>query len=288
MKKTIVMAVFLQLALVAVPVPGEAAEIERTEVIEKTLRFGSTVGTDRLVVVDNVFGAIDVTGYDGEEIRVTVRKTIVARSEAKAEKAEEVFVLDITEEDDLVELYVDGPFRDSRRRGINWHGYKRAGYKVIYDFELQVPRDCAVELKTVNEGDIYVSGVAGDFELCNVNGEIEMKKARGSGSVNTVNGRVSVEFDRNPPGDCSFGTINGDVRLYFRPDLSADFYMETMNGEAFTDFEVSALPTRTISNDKKNGKKVYKIGHMSGVRAGRGGPEFELSTLNGDMFILSQ
>ena len=64
--------------------------------------------------------------------------------------------------------------------------------------------------------------------------------------------------------------------------------MKTMNGEAFTDFELSFLPTRTISNDKQNGKKIYKIGHMSGVRAGRGGPEFELSTLNGDMFILSQ
>ena len=287
MKKIIITMVLLQLALLAVPAPGGAADIERTEVIEKTLRFGAG-GGERLVVVDNVFGSIKVTGYDGEEVRVTVRKTIVARSEAKADKAEEVFVLDITEEDDLVELYVDGPFRKSRSRGIDWRGYKRAGYKVIYDFELQVPKACAVELKTVDEGDINVSGVAGDFELCNVNGEIEMKKARGSGSVNNVNGKVLVEFDRNPDGDCSIGTINGDVRLYFRPDLSADFYMKTMNGEAFTDFELSFLPTRTISNDKQNGKKIYKIGHMSGVRAGRGGPEFELSTLNGDMFILSQ
>jgi len=287
MKKIIITMVLLQLALLAVPAPGGAADIERTEVIEKTLRFGAG-GGERLVVVDNVFGSIKVTGYDGEEVRVTVRKTIVARSEAQAEKAEEVITLDIAEENELIELYVDGPFRDRGRRESNWRGFKREGYKVKYDFEIMVPKDCAVELNTVNDGDITVSGVAGDFDVNNVNGEIEMKGVRGSGDVYAVNGEVSIEFDRNPDGDCSIGTINGDVRLYFQAGLSADFYLETMNGEAFTDFEVSALPTRTVSSDSQNGKKVYKIGHMSGVRAGRGGPEFELSTLNGDMFILSQ
>jgi hypothetical protein len=287
MIKFIIAMVLLQMVPLAVPAPGEAADVERTEVIEKTLRFGAT-GGERLVVVDNVFGSIEVTGYDGAEVRVTVRKTIVARSEDKAAKADEVITLDITEENELIELYVDGPYRDRGRRESDWRGFKREGYKVKYDFEIMVPKECAVELKTVNDGDISVSGVTGDFDVNNVNGEIEMKDIRGSGDVYAVNGKVSIGFGRNPGGDCSIGTINGDVRLYFRPDLSADFYLKTMNGEAFTDFEVSALPTRTVSNDKHNGKTVYKIGHMSGVRAGRGGPEFELSTLNGDMFILSQ
>jgi DUF4097 and DUF4098 domain-containing protein YvlB len=196
--------------------------------------------------------------------------------------------LEIFEEDDVIELYVDGPFRDRRKREVNWKGSKHEGYKVIYDFEIKVPKDCALELSTVNEGDIVVELVEGDFDVHNVNGEIDMKGIGGSGDVYTVNGKVLLEFDENPKEDCSFGTINGDVHLYFQPKLSADFYMKTMNGEAFTDFEVSSLPGRVKTSNSKNGKSVYKVARMSGVRAGKGGPTIELNTLNGDMFILSR
>jgi DUF4097 and DUF4098 domain-containing protein YvlB len=110
----------------------------------------------------------------------------------------------------------------------------------------------------------------------------------GSGEVFTVNGKMTVEYGNNPKGDCSFGTVNGDVRLYFQSGLSADFYMETMNGDVYTDFEVAALPVRTTTSNSQNGKRVYKVGHMTGVRAGEGGPEIELKTLNGDLFILSR
>jgi hypothetical protein len=285
MKQLILILALLQMSVLSRP--GLAEDVERTQEMNKTLRFGSPTG-DRLVVVDNVFGSIEVTGYSGEEVRVTVRKTVEARSEKKMAEAEEEVRLDITEEDDLIELYVDGPFRDREGCGIDWRGYKREGYKVSFDFVLEVPKNCAVQLKTINEGDILVKSVEGDFEVKNVNGGIEMKGVRGSGDVYTVNGGVRVEFDKNPKGDCSVGTINGDVRLYFQPDLSADFYMKTMNGDVFTDFEVDTLPGRTQTSRTSNGKNMYKVARMSGVRAGKGGPEIELNTLNGDMFILSK
>lgn len=291
MKKLIVLSVVLGFVLCWQTVL--AADVERTETIEKTLRFGGPDGSaatdgDRLVIVDNIFGSIEVKGYKGDDIRVTVRKTIKAKSDKKAAEAEEEVTLDIFEEDDVIELYVDGPFREKNKRGCNWKGYKREGYKVIYDFELEIPKGCAVELTTVSEGDVVVRSVEGDFDVDNVNGGIEMKGLRGSGDVYTVNGRVNIEFDKNPKKDCSVGTINGDVRLYFQPGLSADFYLKTMNGEVFTDFEVDALPGKTETTHDRNGKNVYMIARMSGIRAGKGGPEIEMNTLNGDMFILSR
>jgi len=275
------------LFLIVVFAHNAAADVERTERIERTLRFEGG-GTSGLVIVENVFGSIDVKGYDGDEIRLSVQKTIVAESESNANKAEVEVTLDITVEDDLIDLYVDGPFRDRNRDGVHRKGYKRAGYKVRYDFELEIPRSCSIELETVDDGDIVVSSIDGEYDVSNVNGGIEMEDIGGSGDVYTVNGKITVEFDRNPEGNCSAGTINGDVRLYFQPGLSADFYLKTMNGEVFTDFEVDALPARTKKNHKKNGKNVYTIAHTTGVRAGGGGPEFELNTLNGDMFILSR
>ncbi|UCH83814.1 MAG: hypothetical protein JSW50_15425 [Candidatus Latescibacterota bacterium] len=285
MRKLIIVVFMIQ--LVGYCPSGSAADIERTETIEKTLRFGES-GTDRLIIVDNVFGSIRVKGSKGNEVRVTAHKTIEARSEKKADEAEEEVTLEILNEDDVIELYVDGPFRDKRKGGVSWRGSKKQGYKVIYDFELEIPRGCAVELNTVNEGDIVVESIDGDFDVGNVNGGIDMTGLRGSGDVYAVNGRVKLEFDTNPQRDCSVGTINGDVRLYFKPGLSADFYLKTMNGEVFTDFEVDALPGKTEKASTKNGKNVYMIARMSGIRAGRGGPEIELKTLNGDMFILSR
>ena len=61
-----------------------------------------------------------------------------------------------------------------------------------------------------------------------------------------------------------------------------------MNGKVYTDFEVGSLPGKSRRGEAHNGRSVYKITHMSGIRAGDGGPEIELNTLNGDMFILSK
>jgi len=285
MTRHIVLTVLLQLLVISVPVQG--ADVERTEEIEKVLRFGSASG-DRLVVVDNLFGSIEVKGYDGKEVRVKIEKIIVARSNEKAAMAEEEITLEVYENDDVIELYVDGPFRDKSNREINWRGFRFNGYRVIYNFKLEIPKSCSIDLTTVDEGDISVKSIEGDFDVQHVNGRIDMKGLRGSGAVYSVNGKLTVEFDNNPRSDCHFGTVNGDVRLYFQSDLSADFYMRTMNGEAYTDFDVAALPVRTTTSNSRNGKKVYKVGHMTGVRAGKGGPEIELNTLNGDMFILSR
>ncbi len=280
-------ALICMIKIVFLSCPLSAADVERSEDIKKTFRF-DIAEVDKLVIVDNVFGSIELRGYDGDEVRLTVRKTIIAPSNKKADEAEEEVTLEIFEQDDYIEFYVDGPFRNKRKHSIDWRGYKREGYKVIYNFKLQVPMDCAVELKTVNEGDILVQSLEGNFDVSNVNGGIEMSGMCGSGVVHTVNGEVLVEFNDNPKGDCSFRTINGDVKLYFQKGLSADFYLKTMNGEAFTDFEVTSLPLRAKRSENHKGRRIYKVGHMSGIRAGRGGPEIELNTLNGDMFILSK
>jgi len=285
MKQNAIALRLLPIFLLVLPVLAGA--VERSDTIRKVYRFGMGEG-ERLVIVDNVFGSIHVDGYDGDEVRMSAKKKIVARSDRHAAEAEEEVTLEIFEDEDRIEFYVDGPFRDRGKRGFSWRGYDREGYKVIYDFDLKVPRGCSVELSTVNEGDIVVQSLDGNFDVRNVNGGIEMKGLCGSGEAGTVNGGMQLEFDENPREDCSFDTINGDVKLYFSGNLSADFYMKTMNGEAFTDFEVASLPGKTKTVREGNGHKVYKVSRMSGVRAGRGGPEIEIHTLNGDMFILSK
>ena len=265
-----------------------ARDVEKTEKIEKSFRFTDVKGKN-LLIVDNVFGSIKVTGYDGDEVFVKAVKTIHAKSDEEVEEAREEVYLDITEEGDLIELYVDGPFRDSGRRSRRWRGFWRSGWEVHFDFEIKVPKATLLEVKTVNDGEITVSRIDGDYEVHNVNGGISMEQIEGSGEVYTVNGDVTVDFTKNPERDSRFGSLNGEVKLYFLSRLSADFRLKTFNGEIYSDFPVEYVPAKakTVSENKK-GKYVYKTGRTTTVRAGKGGPEIELDGFNGDMFILKK
>jgi DUF4097 and DUF4098 domain-containing protein YvlB len=148
-----------------------------------------------------------------------------------------------------------------------------------------VPRDVKLELRTVNKSRITVDGTAGDYKISNVNGAIEMKNIEGSGTVRTVNGGVTVVYDRNPKGPTSFKTVNGSLDISFRSGLNANVMMKTMNGGLYTDFDVSALPIASSPPETRNGKFVWSSRRMTGVRIGSGGPELQFETLNGNVMI---
>ena len=277
------------MAIIAVLSFGLALARENTsERIEESFRFANPQA-ENLLVVDNVWGDIVVTGCDGQEVHIKAVKSVSARSNDAREEIDKEVYLDIDREDDRLELYVDGPFRDeegrSRRRGRRWSRH----YEVRYDFDIQVPRGTYIKLNTVNDGEIRVRDVAGDYDIHNVNGGIEMEKIGGSGEVYTVNGDVNIDFVKNPMKNSRFGSLNGEVRLYFLPSLSADFYLKTFNGEIYSDFPVSYLPLKTESrSEKKRSGYVYKVNRQTAVRAGEGGPEIKLDGFNWDVFILEK
>ena len=182
-----------------------------------------------------------------------------------------------------MEIFVNGPFRH-RNRSTNWH-CERTGYIVQYNLKLKVPRKMDIFIKTVNNGDINVTNIEGDFTVKNVNGRIQMKKITGSGKAHTVNGRVKVTFNRNPETNCSFRTINGDIELTFPKKPSADFFVKTFNGGIYSAYNVRYLPAVPSRGKRINGKFVYKCNRFQGIRIGNGGPKIKMDTLNGDILI---
>lgn len=267
----------------ALALPDDKYKIQEKEEIRQTLKFQDPA-KPKTLQIDNLFGAIDVQAYDGGEVELVALKTIKAKDQDKIKKAKADVKLDITAEGGGIDIYVDGPFRCQCEggRGYNWRDF---GYEVYFDFVLKVPRKTALTLKTVNGGDVTVKGVEGDFEVSNVNGKVTMESVAGSGKAYTVNGPVKVSFARNPAAKCSFRTVNGDVTLFFRDGLAADFKMKTFNGEAYSDFEVKALPAPPPVRDTVKGHFVYKRDKFSQVRVGQGGPEITCDTLNGDILI---
>ncbi len=250
------------------------------DTVQKTLSFSNPASAKSLSV-DNVDGSILVTGYDGAVVQVEIARTIRARSKEDLELAKKEVEVKISEKNNRIDLYVDGPFRCDNRGTRE----RRLPYRVNYDFQIKVPRSCDLDLRTVTNGDLRVEGVAGKFDVENINGKVDMNEVGGSGRAHTINGAVTVQFSRNPEADSSFGTINGNVDVAFRPGLSADCWFKTFNGSAYTDFEVQPLAQTAAEQERRGAKFVYKSNRFAGVRIGRGGPQIKFDTLNGNIHV---
>jgi len=278
------LSVFIGLLIACLPpLTACAAEVEQNETIRNTYPLSGAA--PKKVTVDNVNGSIHVTGYAGSEVRLTAHKRLRAESPETAEQARRDVKLDISQDANTVRFYVDGPFR-CRNGGV--HIDRDPGYEVKYDFELQVPQDTAIDLKTINDGEIKVDNVAGDYKVDNINGGVEMTELSGSGKVYALNGKVTVTFRENPRGKSSFGSLNGEVRVGFQPDLNADVRFKTFNGAVYTDYEVTYLPLPAAAAERHGAKYVYKSSEWSAVRMGHGGPELSFDAFNGNIRILNR
>ncbi|MGI8743481.1 MAG: hypothetical protein ACR2NN_13110 [Bryobacteraceae bacterium] len=264
-----------------------AADIEEHEKIHKTFSGAKSIE------IDNVNGSIQVVASKGPEIEADIEKTLHADDSSRAEAAKREVKLDVSQVGGDVKLYVDGPFRchcdnGGFRSRNNTHEWRHRGYRMDYDFQIKVPAGTKLYLSTVNHGSIKVSNTSGDFDVENINGGIEMVEIAGSGQVHAINGRVNVVFAKNPERASLFSSLNGGVDISFQPDLNADARVKTMNGGIYTDFPVTYLPVVAATPQRRDGKFVYRSNEFTGVRIGRGGPEYKFDTLNGSIRIINR
>lgn len=262
------------------------AAVAYGDVEQKSAEQRSFTGAKKLIL-DNVLGSVEVTGYNGADLQVEATKTIEAESPERADAAKREVKLDMNQSGEVVRVFVDGPFRChcDDGRGVNYRGERHDGYRVVYDFRIKAPFGTFLDLRTVTHGGITLNHTSGGFALSAVNSPIVLADVSGSGDVRTVNGGVKAAFVERPTGNCSFRSVNGALDVSFPPDLAADVRTKTFNGALYTDFDVSALPIAAASPERRNGKFIYRSRGVNGVRIGRGGPELNFDTLNGNIYI---
>jgi len=239
------------------------------------------------LLVDNISGFVHVTGYSGREVQVNVTKRIGADSNEAMAEAKRDVKLDMSQQGNFVRLYVDGPFRNNN--GTSYRGDDYYGYRVAFDYEIQVPVQTELILKTINAGDIVVKKTTGDFDIHGLNGGIEMEDIAGAGMIRTLNGPLKVTFAKNPTRNTEFHTLNGKMDVYFQPNLNADLNFHTLNGGIYTDFDVTTRPQKASAGEISGGKFIYRSGNRDmEVRTGSGGPELTFRGLNGPIRLHSK
>ncbi|MDR9415352.1 MAG: DUF4097 family beta strand repeat-containing protein [Gracilimonas sp.] len=156
------------------------------------------------------------------------------------------------------------------------------------DMELvvYVPRNFSLKLNTV-QGDVEVSGLAGEIEISAVNGDIELQDISGTVLVNSVNGDIEIDFDDVVPNaPMSFTGVNGDIELAFPPSAKFTAKMKTEWGDVYTNFDMDVEQNKTRSeSEEEDGTYRVSVSKWIVGTVNGGGPEYLIKTLHGDISI---
>ena len=267
---------------------AQAEDLSKSETTKQTLHFAGSGA--HVFEVRTIHGSIDIEGYDGDTVEMTVNKSIQANDAEDLRKAQTDVKLESVENAatiSAIAYYDDGAYCGEHRQDAGRRNHKWPDYEVRFDFKVRVPRTTKVVVCTINRGDVSVKGTRADFEVRTVNGRIDLADMGGSGEATTVNGPVTASFVVAPRANSLFRTINGDIVLTIPEPFSADLDLKTFNGGLFTDFESRPRPLKAaIAPERKDGKFVYQTNSFATVSVGNGGPLLTLDTFNGDARVL--
>jgi hypothetical protein len=174
---------------------------------------------------------------------------------------------------------------------------------------LQVPAATSLVLRAVNGGEVSVEGVNGTIEVNNVNGSIRLADVGGAVIAHATNGRVSATLRQIAAGKpMSFTSFNGDVDVTLPGSAKANVKMRSDRGDVYTDFDVQTRPApagtqsgdarrddnrnrgrddRDRNRDDAKDRAKYRLEMDRSIygTVNGGGPDFELRTFNGDIFL---
>lgn len=227
------------------------------------------------VKVSLLNGSITVSAYDGKDVVVEAKVRADGEAPARAGGMKRIPMtatgLSVEEENNQVDIGAQ-----SIQRTI--------------DLTIQVPRRTSLRLKTVNDGDITVTGVEGEMDVDDVNGEVTLRNVSGNAVAHALNGRLLVTFDRtNPQKAMAFSSLNGDVDVTFPADLKANVSMSSDRGDVFSDFDIqleARAPIQTSTQGSRDGGR-FKVNIDKTVRGkiNGGGQEIQFKNFNGNIYI---
>lgn len=215
--------------------------------------------------VGNVRGAIEVIGWDRDEIEVCATIRVRAASKDKAERIYGNIEFEI--EQDPGNISVRALVPKYRKDSISGEG----NTTVWVDYSIRVPYSTDLDVKSVT-GDIAVVQVGGRFRVVSEQGAIDMLSRGGEGVLKTRNGDIGCELAFFPAGGkLLLKSSNGDLSLGIPAETSATFRARTKAGRVRV-----RLPMTEVEKKKRSVKK--------GVFGGGDG-EIVMETANGDVTI---
>jgi hypothetical protein len=162
-------------------------------------------------------------------------------------------------------------------------------FQQAVDLDIQVPVKTNLNIQTMNGQSIVVDGIDGDIEVTALNGPVTLTNVSGSVMAHSMNSKVVVslrEVSGNKP--MSVSSMNGVVDLTLPANTKANLKMRAESGEIYSDFDIKMGQTSppTIEDSRSRGGRLRAdINKTIDGTINNGGPDIELRTINGNIYI---
>jgi Putative adhesin len=203
--------------------------------------------------LQNVNGAVEVQGWDRNEVEVHAVKTAKQR-ESDLDRVS----IDVEAKPGVVSVSTRYP--------------QDEGVEVAVEYTIHVPHCAHLERVATVNGTLRVTDVENIEELRTVNGNIDVFEGAGALHAHTTNGNIHVEMAHATAKNGMVAeAMNGSVMLALPSDTQADLETKCLNGSFY-----SELPVKMEST--LNPREMHG-------RIGNGGPSIRLRTVNGGIRI---
>lgn len=265
-----------------------------SKTITKQATFASKSNPTNKFILKNINGSVTIEAYDGNTIKLTVNEKIQGNSE-EIDKAKHELDYKLERDGNLIYAYPAAPFITVSRDGddINFcmtRDNDDNDYHFVHDVTVRVPRGIIVDGSTINKGKLTITGDFKKVDASNVNGEVKLQHITSETHASTVNGNITINYDRAPDSDSEYHTINGTIDVHVPDNLSADVYFQSMHGDLYTDFNnLRRLKPQVNKQSHSNSSGItYQVDKTTPIRIGDGGPKLRFKVLNGDVYIRKQ
>jgi len=215
---------------------------------------------DGHVELDNINGAVHISAWDRNEVKVDAIKYADAKDRL---------------EDARIEIDPGKDYLSIRTRyrdhdlNFNWGGRNNPP---SVEYTLTVPRTVRLdEIKLIN-GSLDVTGVTGEVRASCINGRLEAHNLSGRADLSTINGHLVARFDELFGSSVELKSVNGSVELTIPSDSKAEIEASTVSGGIENDFGLRVNHHRYVGHDLRG-------------ELGSGGPRIRLENVNGRIEI---
>jgi DUF4097 and DUF4098 domain-containing protein YvlB len=165
-------------------------------------------------MIANSGGNVQVSAATGERIEVEAMKRAWASDAEQAKQRLADAVIEVYATGNRVELRVEHPAR-------------RDGRGIDVEFNVKVPADTTVDLRTVS-GDMRVMNVKGEVRVQGVSGNLALEGTSRLAAVKTVSGSITIT-NGGADAQLSLSTVNGDLLVQTLTTRALD--VNTVNGD---------------------------------------------------------
>jgi DUF4097 and DUF4098 domain-containing protein YvlB len=218
------------------------------------------LAADGRVELDNINGAVHISAWDQNEVKVDAVKS--------ADTKERLDEAKIEVDSSKGSLSIRTKYPD-HNLNFNWGSHNNPA---SVEYTLTVPRNARLdEIKLIN-GSLDITGATGEVHASCINGKLEARNLAGRAELSTINGHLDVTFDQLSRSSVELSSVNGSVGLTIPSDSKAEIEASTVSGGIDNDFGLKVNHHQYVGHDLRG-------------ELGNGGARIKLSNVNGHITI---